>query len=179
MADVSTQARPYAKAAFSLAREVDALDAWSAMLAESARVVRHPRIVELLGDPRVTLEHKVDSLIEVLGEELLDKYRANFLRVLGRQRRLAALPAISEQFEAERAEFERTASVEVISAYPLDQEQQDKLVETLARRLDRKIIMTTSVDKTLLGGIVIHAGDTVIDGSLRGRLQSLHSVLGV
>ncbi|MDW5375902.1 F0F1 ATP synthase subunit delta [Halomonas sp. HP20-15] len=172
MADTSTQARPYARAAFALAREDQTLDAWSAMLAESAGVIRHPRIRTLLGDPRLTASHKVDVLIDVLGD-MLDEHRSNFLRVLSRKERLDALPEIAEQFEAERADYERLAVVDVVSAYALSQAQQDKLAGALERRLDRKITMTTSVDRTLLGGVVIHIGDTVIDGSVRGRLARL------
>ncbi|OHV08884.1 F0F1 ATP synthase subunit delta [Kushneria phosphatilytica] len=172
MADNAPQARPYAKAAFELAREQQAVDQWSTMLAEGARVVLDERVATWLADPTRTAAEQADTLIELLGETLDERGR-EFIRVLARQHRLAALPAISELFEAERAEYERVAVVEVISAFELSQTQQDSLARALKKRLDREITMTTSVDRTLLGGVIIRSGDTVIDGSARGRLARL------
>lgn len=176
MSDHITQARPYARAAFELAREDSALDAWSAMLAEAARLTGDERIERLLVDPQRTPSDKGQVFVELL-DELLPERGANFLMVLARQQRLPALASLSDLFEAERAEFERRVSVEITSAFALDEAQKDKLAQALKRRLNREITITTSVDETLLGGVVIRAGDTVIDGSARGRLARLSSVL--
>ncbi|MFC0267108.1 F0F1 ATP synthase subunit delta [Kushneria aurantia] len=176
MSDNVTQARPYARAAFELARENDSLDAWSAMLAEAARLTADERVHRLIHDPRRAARDKGNTLVELLGE-LVPERGANFLMVLARQQRLDALAAMSELFEAEREAHEQRISVEIISAYPLDQAQQDKLAQALEKRLNREITITTSVDETLLGGVVIRAGDTVIDGSARGRLNRLASLL--
>lgn len=176
MSDHITQARPYARAAFELAREDSTLDGWSAMLAEAARLTADERVDMLLKDPRRTPKQKGEAFIELLGD-LLPERGANFLMVLARQQRLPALASMSTLFETERAAFEQRVSVEIISAFELDEAQKDKLAQALTRRLNREITITTSVDKTLLGGVVIRAGDTVIDGSARGRLARLSSVL--
>lgn len=179
MAETSTFARPYAKAAFELARdEKGGFDTWSAMLATCAQVAEHERMQTLLHDPRLTEEKKAELVIEVCGDAL-DEQGRNFIRVLGQQDRLLLLPEIAELFEHERAEFERRVDVTLISAYALDDEQQSKLASALKKRLNREISITTQVDKSLLGGVIIRAGDTVIDGSVRGRLTQLASALHV
>lgn len=176
MSDNVTQARPYARAAFELAREVDRLDDWSKMLAEAARLVAHERVHALIGDPRRSAREKGDTFVALLGD-LVPERGDNFLMLLARQQRLPALAAMSELFEAEREAFEQRARVSIISAYPLDEAQKNRLAKALEKRLNREITITTSVDETLLGGVVIRTGDTVIDGSARGRLSRLASIL--
>ncbi|WP_106476808.1 F0F1 ATP synthase subunit delta [Phytohalomonas tamaricis] len=179
MAETSTFARPYAKAAFELARdEKGGFDRWSAMLTTLAQVIEHERIQTLLHDPRLADDKKAEIVIEVCGDAL-DEHGRNFVHVLGEQDRLTLLPEAAELFEHERAEFERRVDVTLISAYALDDEQQGKLASALKKRLNREISITTQVDKSLLGGVIIRAGDTVIDGSVRGRLAQLTSALNV
>jgi F-type H+-transporting ATPase subunit delta len=101
----------------------------------------------------------------------------NFVRLLGKNRRLALLPDIAAQFEVLRAELENTAAVEVTSAVPLSDEQRATLAAALKTRLKREIQMTTTVDADLIGGAVIRCGDLVIDGSLKGRLAQLQNEL--
>lgn len=178
MADTSQLARPYAKASFDLARESSQLDQWSVMLTTAARVSLDKRMREVLSDPRRSRKDKATLLIDVCGDAL-DKHGQNFIRVLGDQNRLLLLPEVAELFEEERAGFEKRTDVVIVSAYPLDDEQQNTLADALKKRLDREISITTRVDKSLLAGAVIHAGDTVIDGSLRGRLAKLASALNI
>ncbi|MCM2972726.1 MULTISPECIES: F0F1 ATP synthase subunit delta [Larsenimonas] len=178
MADTSQLARPYAKAAFDLARESASLDQWSAMLTTVASVTLEDKIHEILHDPRKSREEKAELLIDVCGNDLEERAR-NFIHVLAQQGRLALLPEIAELFEHERAEYEQRIDVVIISAYPLDDEQKNTLASALKKRLNREISITTQVDKSLLGGVVIHAGDTVIDGSVRGRLAKLASTLNI
>ena len=97
--------------------------------------------------------------------------------MVGSQARLAALPAIAEQFELLKAQQEKRMDVNIVSAFALDDAQQEKLASALAKRLNREISITTQVDSTLLGGVILRAGDTVIDGSVRGRLSRLHEAL--
>jgi len=100
------------------------------------------------------------------------------VRVLAENHRLLLLPEISAHYEELRSDVENTADVEVISALPLDAAQQEKLAAALSKRLKRKVRMQNSVDASLLGGAVVRAGDMVIDGSLKGRLQRLATELG-
>ncbi|ATJ84759.1 F0F1 ATP synthase subunit delta [Halomonas beimenensis] len=177
MAELSTVARPYAKAAFERAVESQALDDWSGMLTTVARVVENDDMRRrVLGNPRLSSAQRADTLIEICGDAVNDDVR-NFVRLVGEKGRLLALPAIAEQFELLKAQQEKRMDVDIVSAFPLDDAQQEKLASALAKRLNREISITTQVDASLLGGVILRAGDTVIDGSVRGRLNRLHEAL--
>ncbi|GEK73444.1 MULTISPECIES: F0F1 ATP synthase subunit delta [Halomonas] len=177
MAELSTVARPYAKAAFEHAVGRKALEDWSGMLTTVAHVVEDDDMRRrVLGNPRLSSAQKVDAIVEICGDAVVDDVR-NFLRLVGQQGRLTALPVIAEQFELLKAQEEKRMDVDIVSAFPLDEAQQDKLASALAKRLNREISITTQVDSTLLGGVILRAGDTVIDGSVRGRLNRLHEAL--
>jgi F-type H+-transporting ATPase subunit delta len=103
----------------------------------------------------------------------------NFIAILAENHRLLLLPEILVQFEALRAVVENTIDVDVVSAVALDQAQTAKLTDALTRRFKRKVLMKNSVDAMLLGGAIVRAGDMVIDGSLKGRLERLATELEV
>lgn len=172
MAELSTLARPYAKAAFEYANENSAVDQWSKMLALLAELSSVPAVSALINAPGLTAKVKAEKLVEICGDALNDK-GANFLRNLSENRRLPLLPQIQILFGALKAEQERTLDVEVVAAFAMDQAQQDRLAGVLQKRLERAININVSVDASLLGGVVIRAGDTIIDGSVSGRLAKL------
>lgn len=176
MAEQTTVARPYAKAAFEYARDHQALDTWSQSLTMAGLVVKDHQVANLLGSPKLGSEQKVALLADMLGDGADDAFQ-RFLTTLADQRRLMALSAIAEQFEHLRAEHEKRIDVTVVSAYKLDSKQQTKLANALKKRLNREISITTQVDKSLIGGVILRAGDTVIDGSVRGRLNRLSEAL--
>ncbi|SDO40574.1 ATP synthase F1 subcomplex delta subunit [Halomonas shengliensis] len=176
MAELSTVARPYAKAAFEYARDHQTLDSWSDWLSKLAMVVISREALKLLSSPKLDNERKV-ALVTELAEVDLDEAASRFLASLGEKGRLAALAAIREQFETLRADHEKRVDVTVVSAYKLTKAQQDKLAGALKKRLNREISITTQVDPELLGGVILRAGDTVIDGSVRGRLNRLSEAL--
>jgi F-type H+-transporting ATPase subunit delta len=176
MAETSTVARPYAKAAFEYARDHKALDGWADILVKLGQVAAVRDVQKLLVHPGLTAERKVAILLE-LAEVDTDEAARRFLETLGAKNRLPALTAIAEQFERLRAELEQRVDVTVVSAYPLDDKQQKKLAGALQKRLNREISITTQVDSALLGGVILRAGDTVIDGSVRGRLTRLSEAL--
>ncbi|MFP4136957.1 MAG: F0F1 ATP synthase subunit delta [Halomonas sp.] len=176
MAELSTVARPYAKAAFEYARDHQTLDTWSEWLTQLAMVVASREALKLLSSPRFDNERKV-ALVTELAEVDLDEAATRFLATLGEKGRLAALAAIRDQFETLRADHEQRVDVTVVSAYKLTKAQQDKLAGALKKRLNREISITTQVDSELLGGVILRAGDTVIDGSVRGRLNRLSEAL--
>jgi F-type H+-transporting ATPase subunit delta len=99
------------------------------------------------------------------------------VRVLAENHRLVLLPEIAAPYEAARAQVENTVDVEVVSAVALDAAQAEKLKQALNTRLRRQVRMQNTVDASLLGGAVIRAGDLVIDGSLKGRLDRLGTEL--
>ncbi|MGE0625115.1 MAG: F0F1 ATP synthase subunit delta [Pseudomonadales bacterium] len=172
MAELATLARPYANAVFEVAKAGNELDVWSRMLALLAAAVRNPTVQLLLADPEIEEEQKAYRLSAICGEELNERGR-RFVQVLAANKRLALLPDVSELFEALRAEEQSTLDVKVISAYALSDAETEKLKSALARRFQREVNMTSDVDASLIGGAVIRAGDTVIDGSVRGKLSKL------
>jgi F-type H+-transporting ATPase subunit delta len=176
VAERATIARPYAKAAFETAREAGALAAWAEGLRTAAEIVLDPRVTELVKNPELPAATVADFVIGV-GAAKLDDRMKNFLRVLAENHRLPLLPEIVAHYESLKAQVENTVDVELISAVKLDPAEIEKMTAALKERLKRRINMHNSVDASLLGGAVIHAGDLVIDGSVRGRLERLRTEL--
>jgi F-type H+-transporting ATPase subunit delta len=177
VAERATIARPYAKAAFEYARDAKALAKWSQGLKAAAEIVADPRVAALTKSPQWSAADLVSLITDVAGDKL-DAGMQNFVRVLTENHRLLLLPEIAAHYEVLRSAVENTVDVEVVSAVPLDAAQADKLERALSTRLKRRVRMQNSVDSTLLGGAVVRAGDLVIDGSLKGRLQRLATELG-
>lgn len=178
MAELSTLARPYARAAFEYAVAANDLQGWSDSLKVAASVAAQPAIISLLGSPNHTAAKQADAFIGVCGDQLGAKVQ-NFIRVLAENRRLPLLPQIAAQYEVFKANREKSVDVEITSASELDPAQQEKLAAALSAKLERKVNMQVVVDRSLLGGAVVRAGDTVIDGSIRGRLAKLAESLNV
>jgi F-type H+-transporting ATPase subunit delta len=172
MADKTTIARPYARAAFEEARENGGLQPWSQLLHTAAAVVHDPRVVPLLGNPAVTPAQLAQLVTDIAGPQIGEDGR-NFVRTLADNRRLEVLPEISALFEELKDSAEGVADVTVTSAAPLDAQQQQRLSEALGRRLQRTVRLHCETDPNLIGGAVVRAGDLIIDGSLRGRLERM------
>ncbi len=171
MAELSTVARPYAKAAFEHALSQGKLAEWSNMLAAAANAVSDPAVQTVLSNPAVSHDQKAGVINDICPG--LDESGKNFVQTLSEVSRLSLFPQIAEQFETLKAEQEKMVEVEITSAYELTKAQQTKLAQALQKRLNREIKIQTQVDKSLIGGVLIHAGDTVIDGSVRGKLAKL------
>ena len=178
MAERATIARPYAKAAFEYARQANAFAAWAAGLSVAAEIVSDARVAALTKSPRRTASDLAGFIGGVAGAKL-DPGMQNFIAILAENHRLLLLPEILAQYEAMRAAVENTIDVDVISAVALDAVQSASLSDALARRFKRQVRMQNRVDATLLGGAVVRAGDMVIDGSLKGRLERLATELEV
>jgi F-type H+-transporting ATPase subunit delta len=176
MADKTTIARPYAKAAFAEARADSMLGAWSAALHTAAAVVADRRVHSLLDDPHVSTEQLSQLVLDIAGAGLGEHGR-NFVQTLAETRRLDCLPQIAALFDAYKDEAEGIADVTVTSAVPLDERQQQSLTAALTRRLKREVRLHCTIDPELLGGAVLRSGDLVIDGSVRGRLTRIANEL--
>jgi F-type H+-transporting ATPase subunit delta len=176
MAETLTVARPYAHAAFLFASEHRVLKDWSDMLALLAAIADDPDMHKLIGNPRLT-EKQLAELIISIGGERLDEKSANYVRVLANNRRLGLLPDIAALFEIQRREAEGRVQAEMTTAFPASEAQQAQIIESLRRRLGREIELTCKTDAALLGGAIIRAGDLVIDGSVRGKLERLGTAL--
>ena len=173
MSHALTLARPYARAAFALARDHGGLPAWSQALGFAAQVVADARVAALLGHPKLD----VDGQVALVAPPQADAAFSRFLAVLADNRRLPLLPDIAALFEALRAEAERVVKARVTSASAMDAAELEKLKAALKRRFGREVELTMAVDESLLGGAIIDAGEVVIDGSLRGQLARLESAL--
>jgi F-type H+-transporting ATPase subunit delta len=176
MAERTTTARPYAKAIFALARQGNTLAATSAGLITAAQVVVDPRVHALIGSPRVTPAQLAELVTGVVGSGL-DEHGRNFIALLAANRRLGFLPEIVALFEQMKADVENAVDVEVRSATQLTPDQESRYAAALQKKLGRTVRLHTKVDGTLLGGAVLKAGDLVIDGSIKGRLERLATEL--
>jgi F-type H+-transporting ATPase subunit delta len=172
MADRLTIARPYARAAFEEARKQNALVAWADALNVAATVVRDPRVAGLLGSPHVTPD-QLASLVGGIAGPKLGEHGANFVRTLAANGRLAYLPEIAAQFAILKDSAEGVTDVSVTAAAELNDAQRNRISAALERRLQRKVRLHCAIDPALLGGAVLRAGDLVIDGSLRTRLERI------
>lgn len=176
MADQATIARPYARAAFDHAHAAGELAVWGDFLARASTAVVDAQVKPLIGNPHVERAALVKLLSEVAGADGHQSF-GNFLRLLAENGRLESLPAIADQYAALRADVENTIEVKVTAAMPLSEEQSKKLVDALAKRLARTVRLHTEIDPGLIGGAVIRAGDFVVDGSLRGRIERLNNTM--
>ena len=169
-------ARPYAKAAFELASEAGQIDAWLDALTQATRLVEAPEVAELLGNPRLTQANKVETLVSLLGTDV-DAAFCKFIATLGEHDRLEVIPSIGELFAALKQEAEKSITVQLETAYELSEEQIQTLAASLSKRLDRTVTPQQVVNPALIGGLVVRAGDVVIDGSVRGKLSQLAEAL--
>ena len=176
MADRATIARPYARAAFNHAQSSKDFASWSKLLGAAATAAEHRQVAPLIGNPHVTGDELVD-LLGGMSNQAAGDHGKNFLRALAANRRLVLLPLIAAHYEKLRAEVEGVVDVEVIAAREIAAPQQKKLEAALAKRLGREVRMHTRIDESLIGGAIVRAGDLVIDGSLKGRLERLGSAL--
>ncbi|MBE0441148.1 MAG: F0F1 ATP synthase subunit delta [Psychrobacter sp.] len=205
MADLSTLARPYARAAFDYANENGAVDEWENFLFIASTVVNDKAFRTWLENPAVTAEHKSAALVDLydsqvagdngsafkqlLGESKGSRYGnnisypkvspalTNFIKQLADQERLALLPEVYEHYRHHKAISLKQLDAYVTTAYPLTDVQRETIKMRLAESLNGSVVIHESVDPSLLAGATIKVGDKVIDDSMRGKLQQLKTQL--
>ncbi len=176
MSDSTTVARPYAKALFNHALGLKNLAAWSLTLESLANIVLNPEASNFIGNPASTASLQAALMLSVCSKKNLagDEMAVdNFVNMLAENKRLPVLPDIYAQYEALRAEQEKTLIANVRSFAALSSTEEQDLINALSQRLQRKVTLEVNIDQSLLGGAVIQAGDLVIDGSVRGKLTKL------
>jgi F-type H+-transporting ATPase subunit delta len=176
MAELVTLARPYAKAAFEVAFGEGRLAEWQSMLNAAGAVAANAKVQNALSSPALTGDQQAKMMLDICGDSL-DIKAGNLIRTLASNKRLALLPEIAIQFAALKARQEKTLAVGVVSAFPLDEAASSRLSQALTKKWQQNVQLQTEVDATLLGGLVIKAGDMVIDASVRGRMLKLADAL--
>ena len=176
MSDLTTAARPYARAAFDIANTHSEQQQWTEMLSFMAAVAYDPTMNALLDSPGLSQEKSAEMFIKVC-EDKVDQRAKNFIKLLADNGRVKLLPEIAALYEHYRAEAESSIDAEVISATEVSNDQLTKIAAALKTRLGKKVRLTSKVDPTLIGGAVIRAGDMVIDGSVSGQLTKLSTAL--
>ena len=176
MSELATLARPYAAAVFKRAKETGTTDGWSRALAFIAAVLKDKDVSAIVGNPKIGNERKLALMLDLCGDQV-DQEGANFLKLLVQNKRLGLAAQIAEIYEAYKSEDEGYVEVEVASAYALNKEAKEQLSSSLEKSLNKKIHMNVTVDKSLIGGVLVRAGDRVIDGSVRGQLKQMQKAL--
>lgn len=185
MADNHTIARPYASAVFDVARENGAVAELSASLAAAKDLLQDGRVAKFLANPSLTDASRLaflhDLFSRAVGESSVfaggSQHGTNFLKLLLEYGRVSVLPEIADHFETLKAELENSVDVTVTSASELSSQQREDIAAALRERLGRNVNLSTAINEHLIGGAVIRAGDVVIDGSVRARLEGLSNAL--
>ncbi|MDH5617657.1 MAG: F0F1 ATP synthase subunit delta [Gammaproteobacteria bacterium] len=185
MADNNTVARPYAQALFDVAQENNVLAEVSDSLATARALLEDGQVVAYLATPALSDDERLTFLQGLFGQvsgagTMLaggSQHGTNFLKLLLENKRVGVLPEIAEHFAALKADVENSVDAVVTAAAPLSKEQEQEIASSLKKRLGREIRLSTVIDENLIGGAVIRAGDVVIDGSLRARLEGLAHAL--
>ncbi len=176
MSELITAARPYARAAFAYASDNSAVTEWAEMLSFCAAVAEDATMKAALDQPTLNRQQKGDLFNQVCVDKLNDQGK-NFIKMLAENDRIALLPDIAVLFHHYQSDAEGVIDAELISALDVSDQQVQAIAASLTKRLGKKVSLTTKIDGSLIGGAVIRAGDMVIDGSVRGRLEKLSSAL--
>lgn len=175
MSELTTIARPYARAAFDFAVEQSAVEKWQEMLGFVSEVVKNPDVQSFLTNS-FSADKVADTVISICGDQL-DQYGQNFIRLMAENKRLTVLPAVLQEFEHYVEEHQAIAEVQIISAQPLSAVQKEKISAAMEKKLARKVKLNCNIDSSLIAGVVIRTDDFVIDGSSRGQLTRLANEL--
>jgi len=176
MADATTIAIPYARAVFQIAESEGRLDEWAEQLALLAEIAANPEMAAVLGNPAITRDDVAALVSDIAGDALSDKAK-NLVTVLSENDRIPVLPELADQFNELKTRAENRIEAEVVSAKKLNAEQRKSIEQGLKRRFGKDVELIEKVDKSLIGGAVIRAGDLVIDGSVKGKLAKLETVV--
>ena len=176
MSELTTAARPYARAVFEMAEKTGKLGEWSELLGFMSGIAANEQVVELLASPKMAKQSGADAFIQLADGKLNDEAK-NLVSMLAENNRLSLLPEMSQIYDVLKDEAEGSVEANITAAKKLTQDEEKSISDALGKRLGRKVKLKVGVDEALLGGAIIQAGDLVIDGSLRGRLAKMTSVV--
>lgn len=176
MAD-ETVARRYAAAFFNTEKAAGSLDAAATdMNTVAAQLVAVPRLAQIAAHPLIDEKQKKEAVAKALAASVRPSTLA-FLNLLIDRRRIALLGEIKSEFDIMLRRQRNVAAAVAVSAVPLTAKQQSALEKALEKRTGKDIELTTEVDGSLMGGMLIRMGDTVIDGTVKGKLERLRERL--
>lgn len=175
MPEFDSAARPYARAVFELASEEGKLQQWQDSLLVAANIALNDDMQAVFEQPAMLAEQKADIFLSVMSSAgaAPDAYFTNLVKLLAEKGRLGALPTIAANYEELKQQAEGQVEVQVRSAQPLTDEQRQKISDSMTRKLGKQVSITAEVDESLIAGAIISAGDMVIDGSAKGRMEKL------
>lgn len=176
MSELTTAARPYARAAFDVANTHNEKEKWTDMLNFMAVVAHDPTMRAVLDSPKLSQQEAAEVFVSVCGEQLNERGK-NFINLLAENDRITLLPEIAALYHDYRVKSESIVEAEVISASEVNESQLANIAASLKQRLGKEVRLTSRIDESLIGGAIIRAGDLVIDGSVRGRLDKLSTAL--
>jgi F-type H+-transporting ATPase subunit delta len=165
-------AQVYARSLFEVARAQGKLDALREQLAQFADALdENHDLAVFFFSPYFSTKEKQDALGGLLdgAEEVL----SNFLELLIEKHRMPVIFRIRQEYERLWDEENRTLPVEITSAVELDQATTESLGKTIGERAGRKVTLAARVDPDILGGIVVRVGNSILDASIRNRLEQL------
>ena len=176
MSELTTAARPYARAVFEMAEAAGQLSEWSETLGLMGAIANNEQVRELLATPKMAKQSGAEAFVQLCDNKLNDQAK-NLVSMLAEYDRLSLLPEMSVIYETLKDEAEGSVEAKVTTAKKLTQAEEKSIADALKNRLGRNVKLKVSVDEALLGGAIIHAGDLVIDGSIQGRLVKMTSVM--
>ncbi|MGR9052286.1 MAG: F0F1 ATP synthase subunit delta [Gammaproteobacteria bacterium] len=176
MSELATLARPYAEAVFKRAKESASTVKWSDTLAFISAVVNDKLIAGIADNPRIGKDVLLQLMRDICKEQV-DAEGENLIKLLVQNNRLKLAGQIAAIFEQFKAEDEGYVDVEVASAFVLSDDEKAKLSANLEKTLDKRVRLNVREDQSLIGGIVVRAGDRVFDGSIKGQLQHMRKAL--
>ena len=176
MSELTTTSRPYAKAVFELAKEDGKLTDWSDSLSFMGAVARNEDVIKVMKSPRMTRTAKADAFVALCDGRLDDKQQ-NLVKLLSEYNRLDHLPVIASLFENLKDDEEGSVEVVVTSSQEMSKDEVKRVADAMTKRLGREVKIKTNIDASILSGMIIRAGDMVIDGSLQGRLNKMNNAL--
>lgn len=170
-------ARRYARALFSLGQENGESEKYSESLAAIAELYHEDTILDALVNPMYPLEIR-QNVMEKIGESAGgDSILIRFLTLLVEKKRAVILPEIAIAIQAMVDEEQNICHGSVVSAVELNEELKGKVRETLEKITGKTVMLETSVDPSIIGGIVAKVGDLVLDGSIKAQLHGLKEAI--
>jgi len=172
MAELAALARPYAEAVFLMAEEKGSIDKWSDALEFLKLVMSDELISKFADNPKVSQAMLEKAMLDI-SKDQLDEEGLNLIKLLIKNDRLQLVSEVQEQYEIKKAQKSGELNVEITSAFPMSESDQKELVKSLSTAFGKQVKVSVEEDSSLIGGMIVRAGDKVIDGSVSGQIQQL------